>query len=208
MLMGEIRVATKRDIRGAAKIYCTAFAESNKLYFGDVHPILAVEDAFNLFLDSQINHFFVLVNEDRVEGYIIAPNSIRAVIRHAFLSGRIFKMTWKWLCGRYGFSISMAMITVIDTMHNLFTQDSKSMTCDSRILSIAVDPSAQGKGYGSQLLEIGLNALKRSGAKRVRLEVKQDNEPAIALYEKHGFKIHGTSLDRQGYWTIMIKEFT
>ncbi len=50
----------------------------------------------------------------------------------------------------------------------------------------------QGKGFGTKLLTEGLTKLKSRGAIKVRLEVVSENKPAVALYEKLGFKIIGT----------------
>lgn len=61
----------------------------------------------------------------------------------------------------------------------------------ARLYSLAVHPSAQGKGVASKLL----NALERETAKRgrlfMRLEVAVNNHNAIKLYEKLGYRVFG-----------------
>lgn len=61
----------------------------------------------------------------------------------------------------------------------------------TRLYSIAVDPDARGLGVaGSLLRALEERALLR-GKPFMRLEVAVDNQPAIALYKKMGFKQFG-----------------
>lgn len=57
------------------------------------------------------------------------------------------------------------------------------------ILNIAVDPAFRGQGLGKRLLEYALQYCRRLGADQVELEVRTDNEIAIALYQKYGFEV-------------------
>jgi ribosomal protein S18 acetylase RimI-like enzyme len=49
-------------------------------------------------------------------------------------------------------------------------------------------PDARGKGLGRDLLAAVLNAARQRGLRRVQLEVLAGNAPAIALYERGGFR--------------------
>jgi [ribosomal protein S18]-alanine N-acetyltransferase len=57
---------------------------------------------------------------------------------------------------------------------------------ETSVHTIGVDPAWQGKGVGTALLAAMLTIADELAAP-VFLEVRTDNEPAIALYEKHGF---------------------
>lgn len=58
------------------------------------------------------------------------------------------------------------------------------------LMNIAVDPVAQRRGYGRALLE---ELLERAGPDEAyTLEVRTSNAPAIALYERFGFRSAGT----------------
>ena len=59
-------------------------------------------------------------------------------------------------------------------------------------LTIAVVPSCRGKGYGDELLSGLLAQAKRDGFTQVSLSVEPDN-PALRLYERHGFEKVGES---------------
>lgn len=65
------------------------------------------------------------------------------------------------------------------------------------LLTIAVDPKRRGKGIGAALLEAGFADLLMSPARRMFLEVADDNRPAIALYRRFGFSEIGR---RKGYY--------
>lgn len=57
------------------------------------------------------------------------------------------------------------------------------------IETIDVDPSFQGKGIGTSLLEAAEKSMKSNGIEKIRLEVSIGNNVAIRFYEKAGFRI-------------------
>lgn len=59
---------------------------------------------------------------------------------------------------------------------------------EAEILSIGIAPNWQRAGLATGLLEGLTRAARRGEAKRIFLEVAEDNEPAIALYRKFGFE--------------------
>ena len=61
----------------------------------------------------------------------------------------------------------------------------------ARLYSIAVDPAMRGAGLGTALLDDALQQAAASGRACLRLEVRQDNEAAIALYRRAGFMPFG-----------------
>ncbi|MGB0411278.1 MAG: GNAT family N-acetyltransferase [Pikeienuella sp.] len=65
---------------------------------------------------------------------------------------------------------------------------------EAEVLTIAIDPMAQGRGYGRMLLVGGLAIV---GAREAFLEVAADNRAAIALYRSTGFEEIGR---RKGYY--------
>lgn len=68
---------------------------------------------------------------------------------------------------------------------------------ESELLSIAVTPKWRGKGVGKALLAAAFDDLMLSPARRMFLEVDEQNAAAIALYEKLGFARIGS---RKGYY--------
>jgi ribosomal-protein-alanine N-acetyltransferase len=60
------------------------------------------------------------------------------------------------------------------------------------IKDIAVHPDQRGQEIGRRLLERGLAVMDGRGAARVKLEVREGNDAAIALYHDFGFTHHHT----------------
>lgn len=58
------------------------------------------------------------------------------------------------------------------------------------IFVIAADPDTHGTGLGRALTVAGLDHLAARGLRLALLYVEADNEPAIALYERLGFRVH------------------
>ena len=68
---------------------------------------------------------------------------------------------------------------------------------EAEIQRIAIDRSCRKCGYGKLLLEQYISNCIRDGIFLIHLEVRKSNEPAIALYEKTGFRQVGL---RKGYY--------
>ncbi|WP_413991621.1 GNAT family N-acetyltransferase [Labrys okinawensis] len=64
---------------------------------------------------------------------------------------------------------------------------SRLVVDEAEILSVAVSPSARGAGLATSLLQHHLGRLAAAGARKVFLEVAEDNVAAIRLYQRHGF---------------------
>ena len=58
-------------------------------------------------------------------------------------------------------------------------------------LGIGVLAPYRGQGVGEALIKIALKAAKEKGLTRIELTVRENNKPAIALYEKFGFITEG-----------------
>ena len=69
---------------------------------------------------------------------------------------------------------------------------------DSHLLNIAVRPDARCRGVGAALLEECIRRGAAAGARRIQLEVRPGNEPALRLYRRYGFVFQGI---RKGYYT-------
>ena len=58
---------------------------------------------------------------------------------------------------------------------------------EAQLNSIVLDPVVRGRGYSRQFLGCLIQSCRQRGLKCVTLEVKWDNPPAQALYERFGF---------------------
>ncbi|QQZ62393.1 GNAT family N-acetyltransferase [Paenibacillus sonchi] len=77
------------------------------------------------------------------------------------------------------------------TLNGLRTVNGETMAWNG---GTAVLPAYRGQGMGGRLLEENIRRYKLAGAQTARLEAFVQNEPAIALYEKHGYRGQGTTL--------------
>ena len=68
---------------------------------------------------------------------------------------------------------------------------------EAELLTIAVDPKWRGKRIGQALLRAAFDDLQFTPARRMFLEVDEQNAAAIALYKSQGFVRIGA---RQGYY--------
>lgn len=62
------------------------------------------------------------------------------------------------------------------------------VTTELHILAIATHPDFRGQGVARQILDHVLEVAKATGCSLATLEVRRSNRPAIALYERAGFK--------------------
>jgi [ribosomal protein S18]-alanine N-acetyltransferase len=62
---------------------------------------------------------------------------------------------------------------------------------EAEILSVAVATAQRGRGYSRSLLNQHLGHLAGRGIRRVFLEVEENNEPAVRLYQRAGFRTVG-----------------
>lgn len=58
---------------------------------------------------------------------------------------------------------------------------------DADIEGVVTRKEYRQRGIADVLVKFALNELAASGAKKLFLEVRKSNAPAIALYQKHGF---------------------
>ena len=68
---------------------------------------------------------------------------------------------------------------------------------DAQVMTIGVAATRQGRGIGGRLLAALIDRARHLHADSVLLEVRVDNEPALALYRRFGFVTLGR---RRGYY--------
>ena len=117
------------------------------------------------------------------------PDDLSAILdieAHSFRGDRFSRRQFRYLMQR---AMASFVVAVVDGQVRayaiLFTPRRHAV---ARLYSVAVHPDAQGKGLGKHLLLHHLKLAADLGYPRLRLEVRQDNHTAIALYEKLGFR--------------------
>ncbi len=71
----------------------------------------------------------------------------------------------------------------------------RASTSIARLYSIAISSEARGQGVGRKLAAAAIDAAAGRGKESFRLEVREDNDGAIALYRKLGFREIGRRED-------------
>lgn len=61
-------------------------------------------------------------------------------------------------------------------------------SAQARLYSLCVDPAARGQGLGAQLLVRLMDEARARSCQWLSLEVRADNQPALSMYERHGFR--------------------
>ncbi|MGI6605399.1 MAG: GNAT family N-acetyltransferase [bacterium] len=185
------------------EIFQLAFKESID-FFAPGNPRIgaALLDIFSLLTQTFDEGFLVVEDEaGQVQGYIVAADNVKRLWINAFRSGLLCRWLGNWMGGQYGIGLTTAARILLNKLCYLRFEAASGSA--AQILSVAVDPAAQGKGYGRALVEAGLKHLKATGAKRVKLEVRPNNAAAVNLYTHFGFAPMGKARDLQGEWLVM-----
>ncbi len=66
---------------------------------------------------------------------------------------------------------------------------------EAQLLNLSIAPERRRSGFGSALLAHLLAQARSCGATRMLLEVRRSNDPALALYQHHGFAQIGERRD-------------
>lgn len=74
----------------------------------------------------------------------------------------------------------------------------KQVLDETEIITIAVDPSARGRGVADRLMREAIRRQQADRIKAIYLEVDETNQPAVSLYKKLGFKVID---QRTGYYS-------
>ena len=199
--------ANKADIPAIAAIFTESFRESVLHHCGRLPEPQAMEDVFTLVYEAEKTAAFVARDLDgRVIGYCFAPAALSMLWTKAILGGHLLKWTWRWISGRYGIGLHPVKVLFLNKVSFLRSALTPTKAADARILSIAVATAWRGHGIAGALMDLADHYFCSRRVRRVRLEVRPDNEAAIKLYRHKGYVPGGRTQDSQGPWLILFKE--
>lgn len=202
-----VRSATCDDIPAIAALFVEAFRESVLHHCGQIPKLTAMEDVFSLVLRTEPGAAFVACDRSGgLVGYCFAPTCLYRIWVKAIFDGDLFVWGYRWLTGKYGFGLRPVKVIFSNKLFFLRSALTPGKAARARILSIAVSEQARNHGIAGMLMDTACDWFTRCGIKRVRLEVRPDNVPAIRVYEKHRFYMDGYTEDLQGKWLIMYRE--
>lgn len=116
---------------------------------------------------------------------------LNALEARCFASDRIAPQSFKRLLRGQSARLRVATDKGIEAIHGYHLLLFRKGSSVARLYSIAVDDRRRGRGLGQRLLA-DAEAVAAGHKQRVlRLEVREDNLPAIRLYERRGYRLVG-----------------
>ncbi len=179
--------------------------------------ICDINQVVDIHLQSFIGFFLSFLGKDFLKqlykGIINDPNGIAFVYEDKMIVGFVAGTTqpanfYRRLIIRRWWRFCLASIKPVlqkpGIIHRLIRALNmpKSVTSESNrgtLLSIAVSPDHQGKGYGEVLVKAFLDESARRGIKKVDLTTDAvDNDPVNKFYKKMGFSIERSFTTPEG----------
>lgn len=74
------------------------------------------------------------------------------------------------------------------------------------LANVCIDPNYRRKGYGEKIVQHAIAKLKEKHVSSIYLEVDDDNNIAIQLYKKFGFKKSSKVNDKSHYYELIVKD--
>jgi ribosomal-protein-alanine acetyltransferase len=113
-------------------------------------------------------------------------DALVAIENEAFDTDRISRRSFRYLLSRDTAEVIVAELDgVIGGYAMILFRNGTSL---ARLYSIAVSSRARGRGVAKRLLEAAEKSAFSHDRVMLRLEVREDNVPAIALYKAHGYR--------------------
>ncbi len=125
---------------------------------------------------------------------VISPMSIEHLDDLAELESMAFSRPWSYDALAEELQNPLAVFFVaedVETERALGYIGMHHILDEGAIANIVVHPGYRRKGVATRLLNEVIDYAKRHDIKRLTLEVRVSNAPAIALYKKMGFKMDG-----------------
>lgn len=137
-----------------------------------------------------MNYKIYPISEEYIQGFCAAVDSVARERKYlAFLEGPPIEMSRdfvrKNIRGKWPHFVALSEGAVIGWCD--ITSLDRPVYSHSGVLGMGVIKNYRGKGIGKELIQAALNQAKVKGLTRVELTVREQNRPAIALYEKFDF---------------------
>lgn len=122
-----------------------------------------------------------------------------------------FSNPWSLASFEHELENPISHMRVLETEEGILGHIGYWMVLDEvHLLTIAIDEAHRGKGLARFLMHEMITHAKEAGAKHMVLEVRENNESAIRLYERFGFlpagRIHNYYPEEKQDAIIMRKE--
>ena len=143
-----------------------------------------------------MNYEIVPITEGHIDGFWSAVNSVARERKYlAFLEGPPIQTTRDFVLenirGNWPHLIAISDAAKIMGWCDI-TALNRPVFAHIGSLGIGVLAPYRGHGIGRALMDAALQKARLKGLTRIELTVRENNTPAIALYEKFGFEKEGT----------------
>ena len=120
-------------------------------------------------------------------------DALLAIENAVFETDRLSRKSFRHLIGSSSSTVSVAEAggRIAGYFVLLFREGSPT----ARLYSVAAAPGFSGQGIGRKLIEAAERAAAKRGRHSLRLEVREDNARAIAIYRRAGFEPIGREPD-------------
>ncbi|MGB9642905.1 MAG: GNAT family N-acetyltransferase [Candidatus Ratteibacteria bacterium] len=202
----EYRTARISDLREVARLYIDGFKYQLHTIFGRHIPEKIFIDFLSRVRKFEKNGFIIACENKEIIGFTIMSVNPFNLYGKIFLLS-FFPSVFSLISGKYrGICFHRALKSFFDFVR--FSQKSsianKKYKDAGQVITMVVCETMRGRGIGGHLLLQGLDYLKKY-KKFVKLEVRQDNLPAIHLYKKNGFIETGVIHSKVGSSFVMVK---
>lgn len=187
----NIELAKKEDALEIAKIHK---AEINKGFLSTLSDTF-LKNLYLSIIDSNENFCIVAKENGKVVGFLSGVSDLDKFYSNFFK--KFFFRSFFILFKKF-FSLSF----IIKAFETLFYPVKEKELPKAELLTMAVRSEFHGKGIASQMFTEFINEIKRRNITSLKVLVGEDLKPAIAFYEKVGFKflkntkVHGNNISR------------
>lgn len=112
--------------------------------------------------------------------------ALESIERRVFGSNRLSRRSLRYHIASQ--TTQLLVLVVGETVGGYSLVAFRKNSTRARLYTLALDPGLHGRGFGRALLGAAERAAKARGATTVRLEVRIDNQHAIELYDKAGYR--------------------
>jgi len=199
------------DAEAMAELFLECFPDSVRRIFGRRRPRPdAMADFFSFVIRVEPEAVHTARpdggdDDPPLAGYAIVTRHMPRLWSTAALTGAWIPWLFRFLTGRYGVGFEAVPRLLAQKLAFVATFRPAHRSA-AQVLSLAVAPAYQGRGLGKLLLAHGLDYLRRRKVATVKLEVLQDNLPAMRLYRAIGFLPVGEMPDGRRRWIVMQKK--
>ncbi len=200
-----VREAVVDDAPAIASLFRMCFGESVARVVPDGLPDWVTDELVKSVIMAEPGCCAVATAAGELLGYCISPASMTRLWWRVLTGGPFRRIIAAVL--RREIRLPPAGLVRMSRDKLVFVGSFRSVSPGrtGQILSVAVSPDCRGMGVGTLLISRALQYLAGRGVRRVKLEVRPDNEPALRLYHGFGFEAVGRTRDGQGDWMVMSR---